>query len=192
MSFDAADQVFAVWDGRFQPFHFGHLAVIRRILEHFQLPTVVFVIQSSVATPANAYSAEVNPHHAPERNPLTVWERYSMISTALEAERLTAEVRVLGIPRPDLYWAIARSFYPTNRFICLTEKDDYELSKAAFWASLGERVQVVPSADLPKISATIVKESLHRGAGWEDLLHPATIRYFREIGGPARFRAARI
>jgi nicotinamide-nucleotide adenylyltransferase len=187
----APDALHAVWDGRFQPFHLGHLAVIKAIREHFHVPLAVMIIHSTREEPTNAYTASVNVHHAPERNPLTWWERYHMITTVLRAERLD-DVSVVGIPRPDTHWHIARHFYPTRHFICITDKDDYERSKATFWASLGEEVRVLPAAGLPHISGTMVKERIKRGGDWRSLIHPSIVDYFAAIGAPERFEKAQL
>ena len=191
MRFDR-DQLYAVWDGRFQPFHLGHVAVIKAIVTQFDLPLVVMIIQSSEEAPNTDYTASVNAHHTLDRNPLTLWERYQMVNTVVAAEDLSDRVTVLGIPRPDTYWSIARSSYPQRRFICLTDKDDYERSKAVFWAKLGEETRVVKTEGLPEISGTMVKELIKSDAGWRELLHPSILDYFESIDGPARFCAANL
>jgi nicotinamide-nucleotide adenylyltransferase len=187
-----ANTRFAVYDGRFQPFHIGHLAVVRSILSLFDCPVALMIIQSSTGQTSDDHAVRANVHHAPERNPLTLWERQQLINRVVAQENLSDRVTVVGIPRPDLFWAIARSFYPPNRFICVTDKDEYERSKAVFWARLGEECQVVPSAGLPHVSATLVKESIREGRSWQELLHPASIKYFEEIAGPERFARSNI
>jgi nicotinamide mononucleotide adenylyltransferase len=187
-----SEHTFAVWDGRFQPFHAGHVAVIRRILERYADPLVVMVIQSTIVASDDPYIQAVNRHHAPERNPLTFWERFQMISAALAAEGWKDRVTVLGILRPDLYWSIIRDFYPPDRYIVLTGKDEYERLKEQFWASLGETTRTINTADLPKVSASQVKASIKRGDGWLEMLHPATRDFFQQIDGVDRFAKARI
>lgn len=182
----------AVWDGRFQPFQLGHVSVIKAILARFDVPLVIFIIQSTVERPDAPYTAQVNVHHSLDRNPLTLWERYEMIHAAIAADFPDRPVTVLGIPRPDVYWDIARNFYPRRRFICITDKDDYERSKARFWTALGERVEVVPVGDLPDVSSTRVKQLIKSNGNWRALLHPATLDYFERINGPARFREANL
>ncbi len=184
------DAVHAVWDGRFQPFHVGHLAVIRAILEQFGCPLVVMIIQSSPEPAANAYTAQVNVHHALARNPLTLWERYELLRLVLSAEGLEGRVSVLGIPRPDMYWPIASRFYPRRRFICLTDKDEYERAKVTFWHALEEETRVVDTRGLPAVSGTRVTEWLKSAAGWRELRPAAARDSCERIGGPERFRAA--
>ena len=186
------NQLYAVWDGRFQPFHKGHLSVIRAILSQLGLPLVVMIIQSSEAPDAAGYSKEVNRHHKPDRNPLTAWERFIIISMALQAEGVIESVTLLGIPRPDLYWPLARSFYPPRRLICLTGKDAYEKSKEEFWCALGEATRTISILSVPSVSATDVKVAIRSGRGWEDLLPAACIEYFEAIDGPRRFREAEL
>jgi nicotinamide-nucleotide adenylyltransferase len=179
----------AVWDGRFQPLHRGHVAVMEAIIAQFDTDLVVLIIQSSEGM-ADTYGAEVNRHHKLSRNPLTFWERYRLIKLATRGLGCADRVSILGIPRPDLHWELARSFYPAPRFICLTGKDDYERQKALFWAQLGEETRTVDTAGIPRISATDVKTALKRGKGWEQWLPESTLAYFREIDGPARFKRA--
>lgn len=182
----------AVWDGRFQPFHVGHLAVIEAICRQFQRPVVVMVIQSEEVESQDDYVNEVNRHHRAARNPLTLWERYSLITMALANESFGSNVTVIGIPRPDLHWTCARSFYPHNRFICLTGKDEYENRKAGFWRSLGERTRIVDIDGIPRISATEVKQLCKEGRGWERYLPESCIEYFNAIDAPRRFAEAPI
>lgn len=113
-----------------------------------------------------------------------------MLSAVLKAENLDRQVTVLGIPRPDLYWPIAKSFYPPRRFVCLTTKDDYERAKQEFWRSLSEEFRLVDTSEVPLVSATALKEAIRNGDEWQTMMHPSTVDYFQEIRGPERFRDA--
>jgi nicotinamide mononucleotide adenylyltransferase len=181
----------AVWDGRFQPLHKGHVAVMEAIVRQFATDLVVMIIQSSEGS-RSEYGKEVDRHHKLSRNPLTFWERFQLIRLALKGSKFAANIEVLGIPRPDLHWDIARNFYPDRRFICLTGKDEYERRKEHFWAGLGERVRVVDIRDVPRVSATNFKAALKRGRDFERFLPDNCIEYFRSIDGPARFMSADI
>lgn len=181
----------AVWDGRFQPFHRGHLAVIRRILDVHPGPLVVMIIQSSTRDHDSAYSAQVDLHHQSHRNPLSLWERFCIVRMALDAAALAQRVTVLGILRPDLYWPVTQQFYPPNRFICLTGKDEYERAKVSFWRNLGERPVVIEVPGVEGISATELRRRMRDSEGWEELLAPGTADYFRQIGGIERFSRVR-
>ena len=188
-SYDPAQQ-YAVWDGRFQPLHKGHIEFACAIVKNFNLPLAVMIIQSSESGYDDEYSKEVNKHHKLSRNPLTLWERRTMMNLALDEQGISDCVEVIGIPRPDLFWEIASSFYPPNRFICLSGKDSYEKKKEAFWASLGEKTKVVPIDGLTAISATKVKNSIKEEGDWQSLIPISCHEYFLSIEGPRRFREA--
>ena len=180
----------AVYDGRFQPFHIGHLSFIEGIHDQTGLSVAVLVIHSTMSADAGGYSGVADAHHRPEKNPLTVWERVSLINQAIAHEGFSFVSGVLAIPRPDLYWSIAKSFYPTERVICLSGKDDYERQKELFWASLGERTMVIDTNGLPKVSSTAVKQKMQDGEEWSELIPVGGRAYFNEINGYERFRAA--
>lgn len=180
----------AVWDGRFQPLHKGHVEFARAIIDYFDLPLVIMVIQSSESSSDDNYSKEVDRHHRLARNPLTLWERRVMLKLAIEEQGLSSRVEIVGIPRPDLFWSIASLFYPPNRFMCLSGKDDYERRKKTFWASLGERTKVVPTDGLTTVSASQVKAAIKEGGDWKSLIPRACHSYFVDINGLQRFAQA--
>jgi hypothetical protein len=175
-----------VWDGRFQPFHLGHLATATAILGSFGCPLVLAVIESTLHG-VDPGQSDPNPNHAKEENPLTFWERLEMIRLVLSVEGLADRVTILGVPRLDFYWPVARTLYPPRRRICITDKDEYERSKAAFWAALGEEVVVLRAEGLPPISGRLVKQAIRAGGDWRQYLHPASWAYFEAVSGPARF-----
>ncbi|MGW0286070.1 hypothetical protein ACWDXT_23540 [Streptomyces sp. NPDC003236] len=179
----------AVWAGRFQPFHMGHLQTLRRMAS-MRTPLVVAVIAADEAEGHGAYGRMAAAAGASSGNPLTVWERTEMINLALATEPWAQSVRTIGAPRPDLDWELTKTFYPRQRVIYLTDRDQFEAAKLHRYKSLGEKVVVVGVKDLPAMSATEVRRRIAAGEDWQSLMHPATIDYFREIGGPARFEGA--
>jgi len=182
--------MFAVYDGRFQPFHVGHLAFIERIHTATGLPVVVMVIHSTLSGGAEGYSAIADEHHRPEKNPLTVWERVSLITRACVFAGHDFVAGVLAIPRPDLHWPLTQAFYPADRVICLSGKDDYERRKEVFWASLGEKTIVIDTEGLPKISSTAVKRMMRDGEDWSHVIPAGAQSYFAQINGYERLRQA--
>ncbi|MEV6180223.1 hypothetical protein [Streptomyces sp. NPDC052015] len=176
---------YAVWAGRFQPFHLGHFRTIRR-MARLGRPLTIAVIATSAASGRGAYGRRAAEAGAACRNPLTVWERMEMIRLALSAEPLPVELRVIGVPRPDVDWHLTASFYPSARVIYLTDRDEFESVKLRHYTSLGEDVVVVGVKDLPTVSASEVRARIRAGAEWQSMLHPATVDYFKEIHGPER------
>jgi nicotinamide mononucleotide adenylyltransferase len=180
----------AVYDGRFQPFHIGHLAFIERIHIETGLPVAVMVIHSTLSAEATGYSSIADQHHRPEKNPLTAWERVSLINQAITHAGFSFVSGILAIPRPDLHWPLARAFYPTERVICLSGKDDYERQKEVFWASLEEKTLVIDTDGLPKVSSTAVKQMMRNGEDWSHLIPEGGRAYFTQIDGYQRLRVA--
>ncbi|MFJ9833835.1 hypothetical protein ACIRU2_21020 [Streptomyces sp. NPDC101169] len=179
----------AVWAGRFQPFHMGHLHTLQRMAS-MRHPLVVAVIAADDTEGRGAFGKMAAAAGASGSNPLTVWERTEMISLALAAEPWARSVRTIGAPRPDLDWSLTTSFYPRPRVIYVTDRDQFEAAKLSRYRSLEEKVVVVGVTDLPEMSATEVRRRIAAGEDWQSLMHPATIDYFKEIDGPARFGGA--
>lgn len=179
------EQEYMVWAGRFQPFHSGHLSFLTKICRIGVEPVVVAVIASSNRNPVDAYSEEANAQHRSARNPLSVWERVTMIRLCLEAEGLSNRVVPMGIPRPDAHWDTVRSFYPPRRVLCFSDRNRFESMKVQHWRSMGEKVRVIES-DLD-LSSTLFKETLRSGGDWLKFLPEPTHDYFQRIDGPGRF-----
>nr|WP_185844013.1 hypothetical protein [Streptomyces sp. WAC 05379] len=149
-------------------------------------PLTVAVIAASNAPGQGNYGRRAAEACTADRNPLTVWERVEMIRLAVSAEPWPTEVRVIGVPRPDVDWELTASFYPSPRVIYLTDRDDFESVKLQHYRSLGEEVVVVGVGDLPTASASHVRNRIRTGTEWQSLLHPATVDYFKLIQGPER------
>lgn len=182
--------MFAVYDGRFQPFHVGHLAFIERIHAQTRFPVVIMVVHSTMSGLTEGYSSIADEHHRPEKNPLSVWERLSLIKASIEHAKFDFVAGILAIPRPDLHWDMAKAFYPAKRIICLSGKDEYERRKEVFWAERGERTMVININGLPKISATELKRKMRLGEDWSNLIPAGSRDQLIEIGGEKRIAAA--
>jgi len=114
----------------------------------------------------------------------------SLIRAAVEHAEFDFVAGILAIPRPDLHWDIAKAFYPAERMICLSGKDEYEHLKEDFWAERGEPTLVINIDGLPKISATELKRKMRLGEEWSDLIPTGARDYFRQIGGMQRLATA--
>ena len=179
----------SVWLGRFQPFHSGHLGFLRSLLEETGLPLMIGVIVSTEGSSLlDDYGRLAAAQHVSAKNPLALWERLTMIGLSLEAHGLSDSVRVLGVPRPDDDIELVKRFLPARRTMCYSDKDQFEILKAARWKSSGETVRIIHSGD--GVSATHFKAVLRGGGDWAALLTPESLGYFWSIDGPERFRQA--
>ena len=180
-----------VWEGRFQPVHLGHLSYMRRVLERCD-HLWVWVLANEVSTdvvadrsmlPVPQFTAAVDPHHRAEKNPLPFWLRYRLVIDAVTTELGSgAPVTVCGGRRLDLQWDLYRKILPPDRVFLTPTRDEFEDSKAAAWAILGEEVARVDVFDLPAISATMIRDRLKVGSSVEGLMAPSTIALLADSG----------
>jgi nicotinamide mononucleotide adenylyltransferase len=176
----------AVWVGRNQPFHLGHLAILRESLRAFPAPHVLGLVCQRLIPTDRAEEGK----HAPAFNPFSPWERSTLATLALEAADLRDRVRVIFVPRNEAGGDLLRSYLPERFFRCTTDKDDADVEKAAIWREQGYRVEILKIRDLRPVNSSQIRRAMLAGADWRPYLHPATHQYFEDIDGPARLREA--
>jgi len=158
--------------GRFQPFHYGHLASIRQALE--ECDELIVVIGSA------QYS------HTLE-NPFTTGERIEMIRAALREEGVDL-ARVILVPVPDIgehsIWVSKiKSFCPSFDVVYTNNP----LVRRLFQEGGFE----VKSTELYRRNlemGTVIRERMLRGEPWEDLVPRSVAEYIKRIGGVERLR----
>lgn len=160
----------ALFIGRFQPFHRGHLAMAKAILADH--PSLIVGIGSA------QYS------HTPE-NPFTASERFRMIEEAMEAEGLRG---ILIIPIPDvgvhnLWVPHVRNLVPPFEVVFSHDPLTRRLFEEA-----GIRVEERELLRRGEFSGTEVRRRILAGEDWEELVPPAVARVIKEVGGPSRIR----
>lgn len=162
----------AVFIGRFQPFHLGHLDAVKQIIqENSELIIVVGSAQYS-------YTLE---------NPFTAGERIEMIRIGLEAAGIDLR-RIMIIPIPDIgehsIWvARLKSMLPrfdiaytNNQFVKLLLED--------------QNIPVVEPRLLNReeLNATNIRALMINNEDWRRLLQPEVARYIENIRGDERIR----
>ncbi len=156
--------------GRFQPFHNGHLAMVKRILETND--EVIIGIGSA------QYS------HTGE-NPFTAGERYEMIKRALDAEGI-ANYHIVPIPDTHVHsvWV--------SHILSLVPHFDVVYSNSDLVVRLfrehGFKVLSPPLVDRKDLSGTQVRERILKAKDWTSLVPPAVAGYIKEIDGVERLR----
>ncbi len=161
--------------GRFQPFHRGHLEVVREVRR--ARPDAPLLI--GIGSAEESYTW---------KNPFTSGERFEMISRAL-AEAEVEGVEIVPIPdiRRHALWvrylegllpAFDRVYTNNPLTRLLFERAGYDV----------ERPRVV---DRRRFEGVRLRERLASGRGWKELVPPAVARYLTTIDAPTRMRVLR-
>ncbi|HKV90608.1 MAG TPA: nicotinamide-nucleotide adenylyltransferase [Thermoplasmata archaeon] len=160
--------------GRFQPFHLGHLAVIRQIQR--QRPEEPLIL--GIGSAGDAYTAD---------NPFTAAERHEMISRALAAKNVSGWV---AVPIPDIHrhalWVahVAELAPPFGRVYT-----NNPLTRTLFERA-GFMVEATPMFDRDRFEGTKIRALLREGsAGWRECVPPAVAEYLTELKASERLRA---
>lgn len=157
----------ALFIGRFQPFHIGHLYSINHILEKFDELVIVVA--------AAQYSFTID-------NPFTAGERIEMIRAGLgDAYKRVYIVPVDNVPsnyewpRHVLsYTPRAQVVYSNNEFVRLLFK------------SYG--LEACETPFVPGVSGTIVRRLMAEGGEWERLVPVTTAEVIKEVNGVERMK----
>lgn len=156
--------------GRFQPFHYGHLAAVRFALEKVEYLYVV------VGSAQKSHERE---------NPFTAAERIEMIKAALDSEKVDPS-RWMAIPVPDaeshsVWVSSVVSLVPRFRYVFTNDSLTYLLFKES-----GYQVIAVPYLNRKEYSATNVRNSILERKDWEKLVPPAVAKLVKEFNGIER------
>ncbi len=156
--------------GRFQPFHRGHLEVVKYIVSKYD--DVIVGIGSA------QYSHTVD-------NPFTAGERHLMISRSLEEEGIHNYylVPIEDLHRNSVWVAHVESIAPPFDVVFANNP----LTKRLFQEK-GYKVEIPPFYDRAKYSGKEVRRRIISGEEWEHLVPPAVARTIKEIDGIARLR----
>lgn len=125
----------------------------------------------------------------PSANPLTYFERYSLVRAALGDEGFDwKDFSVVPFPInvPDLY----PHYVPMDAVFFLTIYDPWGKRKLEKFQSLGLRTEVLWEKPIREkgLSASDVRHRMIRGQPWEDLVPPGVARLLKKWDLPARLR----
>lgn len=161
----------ALFIGRFQPFHRGHLHLLKSIRSEFD--EVVLGIGSA------QYS------HTPE-NPFTSAERYEMIVRTLEVEGIEG-CHIINIPDVGVHahW-VSHVLSLVPSFAAVFSHDP--LTRRLF-EEAGFKVLERPLLDRERFSGTEIRRRMLAGEDWKELVPPTVADFIEAIDGVARVRA---
>lgn len=159
--------------GRYQPFHLGHLEVVKKILgECDQLVIGIGSAQYSYTTD----------------NPFTADERLTMISEALSDEKIPLH-RYLIIPIPDIHnnsvWVShVKSICP--KFDVIYTRNPLALR---LFEEAGYKVKQQPLFDREKYFGTEIRKRMLEGGNWEELVPKGVARVIKKVEGMERLKS---
>ena len=181
-------QPYACWTGRFQPAHLGHFEILKHSLKILDFPHVcILTTYFGWSSSNDEYSRHAQINYSSSKNPFSVWERFTLLNLGIKELGLEEDVSIIVAPRHDWNWDIVSSFYPPVRLICLTNKDNFEYSKAKIWKSRGEKIIIIDVKNIsPLLTTTAIKQKVALGMCWKNFLPESTHSYFESIDGPFR------
>jgi nicotinamide-nucleotide adenylyltransferase len=168
-----ADANTCLFVGRFQPFHRGHLMVVKGMTK---------VCDKIVIAVGSCKKSET------EDNPFTAQERMEMIQRALQEEDIIPKHDVVFIEvedtESDEEWTQA-VLEEAGEVDTLWTGNDW--TKECFE---GTGVEIQEIKEVPGISATEARERMKSGGDWQDLLPDIVASYIKSIGGVKRIKNA--
>jgi nicotinamide-nucleotide adenylyltransferase len=158
--------------GRFQPFHYGHLAAVKYALKHVDYLYVV------VGSAQKSHERD---------NPFTASERISMIKSALDGNEVDPS-KWMAIPIPDadshsVWVSSVESMVPRFDVVFTNDTLTFLLFKEE-----GIAVKAVPYVDRRRYSATNVRDRILERKDWESLVPKEVARLVKEFRGVRRVR----
>ena len=158
--------------GRFQPFHYGHLAAVRYALRKVEYLYIV------------VGSAQLSHERD---NPFTASERIEMIKGALDAGGVDGG-RWMAIPIPDadshaVWVSTVKSMVPRFNIAFTNDYLTFRLLQEE-----GLHVKAVPYFKRAEYSATNVRTRILERKDWEKLVPPPVAKLVKEFGGVERVR----
>ena len=156
--------------GRFQPFHFGHLSVIKYALE--RVDEVILVIGS----PQLSHTMD---------NPFTAGERLFMVKKTLHEAQIDSKqyyvVHAPDVHNNAIWFSFLVSMCPPFHILYSNNPIVKRLFREA-----GFQVEETPLFNREKFSATEIRRRMQSNEDWHSLVPKAVITCIQEIEGLER------
>lgn len=182
--------LFPIWQGRFQPFQLGHFYVAKQVLSRYGRVIVALVVPDPKRYP------EKYEKFFPPINPFTYFERSQMVLRSFEYEGIDTIDKVYVCPM----WGLATAFKreqpyfppPRQRLFIMTQIREDNYPKIAMIKQWGGQVEVfrdIPS-DIKGLDATLVRDNILNFKEWRHLVPKGTASVIDEYGLEERVREA--
>ncbi|MEM0350545.1 MAG: nicotinamide-nucleotide adenylyltransferase [Archaeoglobaceae archaeon] len=158
--------------GRFQPFHLGHLEVIKWALKSFD----EIVLLVGMADESHTL-----------RNPFTAGERIWMIRESLIEAGISLD-RIITATVPTMSVYVGNAFYILN----LVPKIQAIITRnpviAQVFQDAGLEVIIPPNFNRERFRGTTIRKMMLTGENWQECVPRAVVRIIEEIRGVERLR----
>jgi nicotinamide-nucleotide adenylyltransferase len=165
--------------GRFQILHRDHLAYL--LAAKARCRHLVIGITNPDPTLTKFDPADPQ-RSAPERNPLTYYERYQIIKAAFIEQGFGLEDFSL-VPLPINFPELYQYYVPLHATFFLTIYDEWGERKLQLFESLGLKTEILwrKSTDEKGLTSTQIRLRIAQDRPWEDLVPPATVRMLKAL-----------
>ena len=162
----------ALFVGRFQPFHYGHLYAVEKILE--EVDHLIIVVGS----------AQISHEHD---NPFTAGERIEMIRSALDSVGINNEVYMIipiqDAPAHRVWVSFVESQIPRFDLVYSNQPLTRRLLIEAGYTVKGIRL-----FKREKFESNEIRRRILENEDWKELVPPEVYRVVQEIDGENRIR----
>jgi len=163
----------ALFFGRFQPVHKGHVKVVEDILSRHD--EVIFAVGMCTES------------HTP-RNPFTAGERVEMIRLSMRDAGISLE-RVITVTVPTLEVSLASVYYVVMISPRFDEVYMGNIPIASIFHQAGYRVRVPQPYMREKYNGTVIRALMYnRDPEWRNLVEPSVAEFLDQIGAEERIR----
>ncbi len=162
----------ALVPGRFQPFHWGHLDLVKWVLDNVAEEVVIVI-----GTAQESHTLQ---------NPFTAGERMLMIREALKEAGVPLE-KVFIVPVPDISMNVVWPYYVSM----YVPPFDVVVSRnplvVRLFEEAGKRV-VIPPVFRNGLSASDIRYRMIKGMPWKNFVPAAVARVIEEVNGDERMK----
>lgn len=157
--------------GRFQPFHKGHLHIIRKALE--EVDELVIVIGSA----ERSFSL---------KDPFSAGERFEMIHEALMDLGLDGRIMIVPVRDVNRYsiWVDHVLSYVPRIDVIFTNNSLTEM----LFSEKGMDVKGTELVDRSKLSGVVIRDMMIEGGKWEELVPECVCTILKGMNGVQRLR----
>ena len=166
---EAKEKPIALFIGRFQPFHKGHLFALRWIAARSSRVIVAIGSAQEKGTAKNPYSAQ---------------ERKAMLRAVLAKEKLARKCGIFLVPdvAKDNGWIAHLDSRVPPYDVCFSSNARVlRLMRAA-----GKKVAIVPLLKRDEYNATKIREMMRKGKEWEGRVPRTVLKKLERIGTEKR------